>query len=64
MDSNDFIIYVGVVDINGYFLIYNKKFVYLMIGNYDVDLVKSRIKCIFNDYIGFWCGKNIESFLL
>ena len=64
LDSNDFIIYAGAVDINGYFPTHNKKFAHPMTGNYDVDLAKSRTKRIFNDYTGSRCGKNTESFLL
>ena len=64
LDSNDFIIYAGAVDINGYFPTHNKKFAHPMTGNYDVDLAKSRTKRIFDDYTGSRCGKNTESFLL
>ncbi|WP_296050403.1 methyl-accepting chemotaxis protein [uncultured Alteromonas sp.] len=64
LDQNDFIIYAGAVDVNGYFPTHNKKFSHKMTGNYETDLAKSRTKRIFNDYTGSRCGSNTESFLL
>lgn len=64
LQTNDFIIYAGAVDKNGYFPTHNKKFSHSMTGNYEVDLAKSRTKRIFDDYTGSRCGKNTESFLL
>lgn len=64
LSNNDFIIYAGAVDINGYFPTHNKKFSHPMTGNYEVDLAKSRTKRIFNDYTGSRCGKSTETFLL
>ena len=64
LEQNDFIIYAGAVDVNGYFPTHNKKFSHKMTGNYETDLAKSRTKRIFNDYTGSRCGSNTESFLL
>lgn len=64
LQENDFIIYAGAVDVNGYFPTHNKKFSHTMTGNYETDLAKSRTKRIFNDYTGARCGSNTESFLL
>lgn len=64
LQSNDFIIYAGAVDKNGYFPTHNKKFSNPMTGNYEVDLAKSRTKRIFDDATGSRCGSNTESFLL
>ena len=58
------IIYAGAVDRNGYFPTHNKCFDQPLTGNYDVDLVKSRSKRIFNDPTGIRCGSHTESFLL
>lgn len=49
---------------NGYFPTHNKCFDQPLTGNYDVDLVKSRSKRIFNDPTGIRCGSHTESFLL
>lgn len=64
LQENDFIIYAGAVDVNGYFPTHNKKFSHTLSGNYETDLAKSRTKRIFNDYTGARCGSNTESFLL
>ncbi|WP_425304324.1 methyl-accepting chemotaxis protein [Alteromonas lipolytica] len=64
LQENDFIIYAGAVDVNGYFPTHNKKFSQPMTGDYETDLAKSRTKRIFNDYTGSRCGSNTESFLL
>lgn len=64
LEQNEFIIYAGAVDVNGYFPTHNKKFSHKMTGQYETDLAKSRTKRIFNDYTGSRCGSNTESFLL
>ena len=64
LQDNDFIIYAGAVDINGYFPTHNKKFSKPLTGDYETDLAQSRTKRIFNDYTGSRCGSNTESFLL
>jgi len=64
LDQNDFIIYAGAVDINGYFPTHNKKFAQRPTGNYEQDLVSSRTKRMFDDPTGKRCGSNKEHFLL
>ena len=64
LERNDFIIYAGAVDINGYFPTHNKKFAQRATGNYEKDLMISRTKRMFNDPTGIRCGTNTESFLL
>lgn len=62
--QNNFIIYAGAVDINGYFPTHNKKFAQTPSGDYEKDLVVSRTKRMFNDPTGIRCGTNTEKFLL
>lgn len=62
--ENNFIIYAGAVDINGYFPTHNKCFSKPITGNYEKDLMQSRTKRMFNDPTGIRCAKNNESFLL
>lgn len=64
LDKNDFIIYAGAVDKNGYFPTHNKKFSQPLTGNYETDLANNRTKRIFNDHTGSRCGNNTQSFLL
>lgn len=64
VEENDFIVFAGAVDKNGYFPTHNKKFSQSLTGNYEQDLKFSRTKRIFNDYTGARCGQNTESFLL
>ncbi len=64
LSANNFIVFAGAVDINGYFPTHNLKFSQPLTGNYEKDLVSSRTKRIFNDRTGLRCGKNTEIFLL
>lgn len=64
LDANQFIVYAGAVDRNGYFPTHNKKFSQPLTGNYERDLTNSRTKRLFNDPTGIRCAKNTESFLL
>ena len=64
LDNNDFIIYAGAVDRNGYFPTHNKKFSQPLTGNYETDLANNRTKRIFSDHTGARCGKSTQSFLL
>ncbi len=64
LNNNNFIIYAGAVDINGYFPTHNKCFSKPLTGNYEQDLLHSRTKRIFDDATGARCGKNKELFLL
>jgi methyl-accepting chemotaxis protein len=64
LQENNFIIYAGAVDRNGYFPTHNRCFSKPLTGNYETDLVGNRTKRIFNDYTGSRCGSNQELFLL
>lgn len=64
LEANQFIIYAGAVDVNGYFPTHNKKFSHPITGDYETDLANSRTKRIFDDPTGARCGKSTESFLL
>jgi methyl-accepting chemotaxis protein len=64
LQENDFIIYAGAVDRNGYFPTHNHCFSKPLTGNYEADLVGNRTKRIFDDYTGSRCGNNQELFLL
>ncbi|WP_289028882.1 methyl-accepting chemotaxis protein [uncultured Paraglaciecola sp.] len=62
--KDEFIVFAGAVDKNGYFPTHNKKFSQPLTGNYEKDLVSNRTKRIFDDYTGSRCGSNTQSFLL
>ena len=64
LQQNEFIIYAGAVDRNGYFPTHNKCFSKPLTGDYDIDFVANRTKRIFDDYTGARCGSNTELFLL
>ena len=64
LENNDFIIYAGAVDKNGYFPTHNRKFSQPLTGDYAVDLANNRTKRLFNDPTGVRCGSNVSSFLL
>mgnify|MGYP003674300386 CR=1 FL=1 len=64
LQENNFIIYAGAVDRNGYFPTHNHCFSKPLTGNYETDLVGNRTKRIFDDYTGSRCGSNQELFLL
>lgn len=64
LQNNNFIVYAGAVDKNGYFPTHNKCFSHPMSGNYEVDLAKSRTKRIFDDPTGIRCGQHTNDFLL
>lgn len=64
LTANNFIVFAGAVDINGYFPTHNQKFSQPLTGNYEKDLLSNRTKRIFNDRTGARCGKNTEIFLL
>tara|TARA_Y100000296_G_C5173706_1_gene258766 strand:- start:204 stop:1754 length:1551 start_codon:yes stop_codon:yes gene_type:complete len=64
LNNNDFIIYAGAVDKNGYFPTHNKKFCQPLTGDFEKDLANNRTKRIFNDTTGARCGSNTASFLL
>ena len=64
LQENDFILYAGAVDDNGYFPTHNKRYSQPLSGNYERDLVNNRTKRLFNDRTGSRCGSNTEPFLL
>jgi methyl-accepting chemotaxis protein len=64
LNDNNFIIYAGAVDVNGYFPTHNKCFSKPLTGNHEIDLLQSRTKRMFNDPTGARCGSNQEAFLL
>ncbi len=64
LQNNNFVIYAGAVDKNGYFPTHNKCFSHPVSGNYEVDLAKSRTKRIFDDPTGIRCGQHTNEFLL
>lgn len=58
------IIFAGAVDINGYFPTHNNKYSNPVTGDYQIDLIQSRTKRIFNDRTGARCGSHTQPFLL
>lgn len=64
VDKYEEIIFAGAVDQNGYFPTHNKRYSKPLTGDYQVDLVNSRTKRIFNDRTGTRCGSHTQPFLL
>ncbi|MCP3871062.1 MAG: methyl-accepting chemotaxis protein [Gammaproteobacteria bacterium] len=64
LSRNDFMIYAGAVDNNGYFPTHNKCFSQPLTGNYEADLIQNRTKRLFDDRTGKKCGVNTQPFLL
>jgi len=64
VDKDKRIVYVGMVDKNGYIPSLNSTFCQPRTGNPEIDLKRSRTKRIFNDRTGFLAAKNEEDFLL
>ena len=58
------LIYAIVVDNNGFVPTHNNQFAHPLCGDYEVDLVKSRSKRLFNDRTGARCGSHRETMLL
>ena len=61
---NDKLIFVILVDRNGYIPSHNSKFAKPKTGDIAIDLKYSRSKRIFNDITGFCAAKNNSEFLL
>jgi len=61
---NSRLIYVVMVDKNGYVPTHNSKYMQPLTGNKTEDLKYNRAKKIFNDVSGFASAKNREDFLL
>lgn len=57
-------IFVLCVDLNGYAPTHCSKYSKPLTGNYEVDLINSRDKRIFNDHVGIKAAKNENKFLL
>ena len=64
LQDNDFILYAGAVDNNGYFPTHNKRYSQPLTGDYQKDLVNNRTKRIFDDRTGSRCGSSSAPFLL
>lgn len=64
LKSNNAIIYVIATDPNGYVPTHNSQFAKPPTGNFDIDLVSSRSKRLFNDRTGIRCGAHTEKMLL
>ena len=62
--SRDDLIFVALVDKNGYLPSHNTKFSQKLIGDRVLDLKLNRTKRIFNDITGFFAAKNKKEFLL
>lgn len=58
------VVFIAVIDENGYLPTHNKKFAHPLTGNYEVDLKFHRTKRIFNDRTGLSAAQNTEPFLL
>lgn len=56
--------FVIATDVNGYVPTHNVKFSEAPTGRYEVDLLKSRSKRIFDDRVGKRCGNHAEELLL
>ncbi|NLQ16890.1 methyl-accepting chemotaxis protein [Marinomonas sp. M1K-6] len=64
LENHKEVMFVGAVDVNGYFPTHNKKFSQPLTGDYEKDLLNNRTKRIFNDATGSRCGAHTDSFLL
>ena len=58
------IVHVIATDPNGYVPTHNNQFAKPPTGNFEVDLVNSRSKRLFNDRTGARCGAHTKSMLL
>lgn len=58
------IVFIAVVDENGYLPTHNKKFSQPLTGDYETDLKFHRTKRIFNDRTGLAAARNLEPYLL
>ena len=58
------IVHVIATDPNGYVPTHNNQFAKPPTGNFEVDLVNSRSKRLFNDRNGARCGAHTQSMLL
>lgn len=60
----DGLLFTAPVDVNGYLCTHNSKYAKPLTGKYEVDVLQSRDKRIFNDPTGLKAGTNTQSFVL
>jgi hypothetical protein len=58
------IIFVIIVDTNGYVPTHNSRYSRPLTGNKEIDAANNRTKRLFNDRTGLAAAKNVEAFLL
>ncbi|MBI4321389.1 MAG: chemotaxis protein [Chloroflexi bacterium] len=64
LEKNKSIVFVVLVDRNGYLPSHNSKFSQPRTGDREADLKANRTKRVFNDVTGFRAAKNEDEFLL
>ena len=64
LEKDQRIVFVVLVDRNGYLPSHNSKYSQARTGNLGLDVMRNRTKRIFNDVTGFCAAKNREEFLL
>ncbi|WP_286238011.1 methyl-accepting chemotaxis protein [Neptuniibacter halophilus] len=64
LSLHDKLVYAITTDPNGYIPTHNNQFAAPPCGDYEVDLVKSRSKRLFNDRTGARCGCHTQTMLL
>lgn len=64
LEQNENIVYVVASDPNGYLPTHNNQFANPPVGDYEVDLVKSRSKRILDDRTSIRCGSHTDTMLL
>ncbi len=57
-------IYAAAVDFNGYLPTHNKCFSKPLTGNYEIDMMQSRTKRMFDDATSIRCSQHTDKFLL
>ncbi|HPQ39427.1 MAG TPA: chemotaxis protein [bacterium] len=62
--KDDRLVFVVVVDKNGYLPTHNTKYSQPLTGNQDLDIVNNRTKRMFNDRTGLAAARNTEPYLL
>ena len=62
--ENEFLVYAGAVDRNGYFPTHNRRFTQPLTGDRDRDLAGNRTKRLFSDRVGLTCGRHTAPFKL
>ena len=63
LEKDKSIVFVVLVDRNGYLPSHNTKFSQPRTGNLELDIKRNRTKRIFNDVTGFCAAKNLKEFL-